>query len=289
MTADVGAVALFVTRAQEADPRTIFDASNLEAAAAICRALDGLPLAIELAAARVSTLGLRAVRDRLDARFKLLTGGARATLRRHQTLRAALEWSHGLLNEAERLVFRRLGVCAGGFTMELAQAVAGDEHLDDWAVLESLSALVDKSLVVAESGEPPRYRLLETTRAFAIERLAVAGETASLLRRHAQALYDYLLPLAARHYSLSLAEMQRGHAELDNLRAALDWAVSSEGDRTLAYGLLGASNFVWYHGGQQLEGCERCRRLLPVDGIAPDIEARFQLTHARLGRGDCRA
>ena len=116
------------------DPRFAVNDDNAILTIDICRRLDGLPLAIELAAARVPTLGLRAVRDKLDARFKLLKGSSRATPLRHQTLRAALEWSHGLLNEAERIVFRRLGVFAGGFTMELAQAVAGDASQDDWAV-----------------------------------------------------------------------------------------------------------------------------------------------------------
>jgi predicted ATPase len=117
-----------------------------------------------MAAARAATLGLRPVRDKLDARFKLLTGGSRATLRRHQTLRAALEWSHNLLDDAERAVFRRLGVFAGGFTMELAQAVAGDATLDEWAVLDHLSALVDKSLVVAEAAIRRAYRLTARAR-----------------------------------------------------------------------------------------------------------------------------
>ena len=138
----------------------------------------------------MATLGLQPVRDKLDARFKLLTGGSRATLRRHQTLRAALEWSHNLLTDAEQAVFRRLGVFAGGFTMEMAQAVAGDAQLDEWAVLDHLSALVDKSLVVADAGDAPRYRLLESARAFALEQLAV-GETADSARRHALAMRDF--------------------------------------------------------------------------------------------------
>src|SRR5678815_3254417 len=117
----------------------------------------------------VGTLGLRAVRDKLDARFKLLTGGARSTLRRHQTLRAALEWSHHLLSGDERIVFRRLGAFAGGFTVELAQAVASDGSLDAWCVLDLVSQLVDKSLVSVDPGDPPRYRLVESARAFALE------------------------------------------------------------------------------------------------------------------------
>ena len=159
---EAGAVALFEARVRAVDPRFALTDENLALAIDVCRRLDGLPLAVELAAARVGTLGLRPVRDKLDARFKLLTGGARATLRRHQTLRAALEWSHNLLEADERAVFRRLGAFAGGFTMETAQAVAADGAIDEWAVLDHLSALVEKSLVVMDPGDPPRYRMLES-------------------------------------------------------------------------------------------------------------------------------
>ena len=193
---EFGAVALFEARVRAVDPRFALNDDNAVIAIDICRRLDGLPLAIELAAARVPTLGLLTVRDKLDARFKLLTGGSRTKLRRHKTLRATLEWSHGLLNEAERIVFRRLGVFAGGFTMELAQAVAGDGRVDNWAVLDHMSALVDKSLVVAEPGEPPRYRLLESARAFALEQLAEGGtserEMAEMLKRHAVGMLAFL-------------------------------------------------------------------------------------------------
>ena len=224
------------------DPRFALNDENSILAIDICRRLDGLPLAIELAAARVPTLGLRAVRDKLDARFKLLTGGARATLRRHQTLRAALEWSHGLLNDAERIVFRRLGVFAGGFTMELAQAVAGDEELDEWEVLEHLSALVDKSLVVAEPGEPPRYRLLESARAFALEHLAEGGdgEMADTLSRHALGILAFLQRVNDARLDGELRADQYAALvvpELDNLRAAYAWAASEEGDPKVAIAL----------------------------------------------------
>ncbi|MDQ3189134.1 MAG: helix-turn-helix transcriptional regulator, partial [Pseudomonadota bacterium] len=190
-TGTPAAVALFVARAQAANPQLQLTSSHLMTMADICRRLDGLPLAIELAAARVRLLGVDGVRARLDERFSILTGGTRSVLRRHQTLRATLEWSHQLLSAEERAVFRRLGVFVGGFSLELAQAVAADEHLDQWAVLDLLGHLVDKSLVVADGGAEPRYRLLETTRAFALEQLAGAGETVHLLRRHAEALLAF--------------------------------------------------------------------------------------------------
>ena len=164
----------------------------LPAVIEICRRLDGIPLAIELAAARLPLLGVEGLRARLDERFNVLTAGARVVLRRHQTLRATLEWSHGLLTPDEQTVFRRLGVFAGSFTLEAAQHVVSDERIDVWAALDHLGALVDKSLVLAEGDPVPRYRLLETTRAYALERLAEAGETARMLRRHAEAILALL-------------------------------------------------------------------------------------------------
>ena len=161
------AVALFVARAQAADRRFELCAENQTVVAEICRRLDGLPLAIELAAARVPLLGIEGLRDKLDQRFHVLTSGRRTSLRRHQTLRAALEWSHHLLATAEQVVLRRLSVFAGGFTLEAAQQVAEDEQgIDRWDVLEHLGALVEKSLVIAEGDVVPRYRMLESTRLF---------------------------------------------------------------------------------------------------------------------------
>jgi predicted ATPase/DNA-binding winged helix-turn-helix (wHTH) protein len=284
VAADAGAVALFVARAQAADPHLRFDAARLATAAAICRALDGIALAIELAAARVPLFGVEGLHQRLSERLRILTGGARMALRRHQTLRAALEWSHSLLTPGEQTVFRRLGVFAGGFSLELAQVVAADDAIDRWQVVELLGHLIDKSLVVADSGAVPRYRLLETARAFALESLAAAGETTGLLRRHAQSLTEELAPQHAAYWTLAEAEAERAPRELDNLRAALDWAESLDGDRLLAVALMAVSYRVWHTTGQLLEGIERCRRLLPLpDGIDPQIEANFWLVFGRLG------
>ena len=236
---EFGAVALFEARVKAVDPRFAMSDESLALVIDICRRLDGLPLAIELAAARVATLGLRPVRDKLDARFRLLTGGSRTSLRRHQTLRAALEWSHSLLNEAERAVFRRLGVFAGGFTMELAQAVAGDARLDEWAVLDHLASLVDKSLVVADAGSAPRYRLLESARAFALEQLA-ADETEVMLRRHALTMRDFMERVDSANLDCELRSDQFAALalpELDNLRAAHAWATAETGDPRIAIAL----------------------------------------------------
>ena len=274
---EFGAVALFEARVRAADPRFALTDESLPLVVDICRRLDGLPLAIEMAAARVATLGLRTVRDKLDARFKLLTGGSRTTLRRHQTLRAALEWSHNLLNDAERAVFRRLGVFAGGFTMEMAQAVASDAQLDEWAVLDQLSALVDKSLVVADAGEAPRYRLLESARAFALEQLA-AGETADMLRRHAVAMRDFLQRVDDANLDGELRTDQfaaRVLPELDNLRAAHAWATGEAGDPQIAVGLAA-------HAGALIDYALECRGwLVPLKQRVEDgpvdtaVEARF--------------
>ncbi len=196
-----GAVELFAARARAVYPHFALTTANLPAVIEICRRLDGIPLAIELAVARLPLLGVEGLRARLNDRFNLLTGGARVVLRRHQTLRATLEWSHALLTPDEQTVFRRLGVFAGGFTLEAAQYVACDDRIDPWIVLDHLGALVDKSLVLAEGDPIPRYRMLETARAYALERLAEADETQAMLRRHAQGLVALLEPFESDDWS----------------------------------------------------------------------------------------
>ena len=254
---EAGAVALFEARVRAVDPRFALTDENLALAIDVCRRLDGLPLAVELAAARVGTLGLRPVRDKLDARFKLLTGGARATLRRHQTLRAALEWSHNLLEADERAVFRRLGAFAGGFTMETAQAVAADGAIDEWAVLDHLSALVEKSLVVMDPGDPPRYRMLESARAFALEQLADA-EMPATMQRHALAMCDFLRRVDGANLDGELRTDQyaaRVLPELDNLRAAYAWAAGEPGDPPTAVALAA-------HAGSLIDYAPECQEWL---------------------------
>jgi predicted ATPase/DNA-binding winged helix-turn-helix (wHTH) protein len=239
-----GAVALLEARVRAVDSRFSLGDEVMDVAIDICRRLDGLPLAIELAAARVATLGLRPVRDKLDERFRLLTGGSRATLRRHQTLRAALEWSHNLLNDAEQAVFRRLAVFAGGFMMEMAQFVAGDAQLDEWAVLDHLSALVEKSLVVAGDGDVPRYRLLESARAFGLEQLAAAGETTETLKKHALAVRRHFERVDNVNLDGGLRTEQLEASllpELDNLRAAHSWATAEGADVETAIVLAACS------------------------------------------------
>jgi len=242
-----GALALFEARAAAADPRFHLDEQNAAVVADICRRLDGLPLAIELAAARVPLLGVEGLRERLEHGIRVLAAGARSADPRHQTLRATFDWAHALLSPDEQRVLRRLAVFVGGFTLELAQQVAVEPPaLDEWGVLDVLGALVDKSLVVAEPGDRPRYRLLETTRAYAREQLERAGELDELAARHAHAVCRLFVATEAQKNgeggTLSTAGLLRRLApELDNLHAARDWARSSRGRPAVAVALAASS------------------------------------------------
>jgi len=278
-----GAVALFVARARAVEPRFRLAADNVEAVVDICRRLDGIPLAIELAAARMPLLGVTGLQSRLSQMFNVLTGVARMKLRRHQTLRAALDWSVGLLTDEERTVFRRLGAFAGGFTLELAQAVARDATIDEWLVLDILAQLIDKSLVIAEGEDEPRYRLLEPTRAFALEQLATAGESDAVMRRHAEAVCDAMAMSDEVRWTEPEARRVRRFAEIGNLRAAADWAMSPAGDRGLAIRMLGTGWPVWIGNSTTAEGFARMMALWPLPAnLPPGVEAAFCLALASL-------
>lgn len=270
-----GAVSLFVARARTADRQFELRPDNQATVAEICRRLDGIPLAIELAAARVALLGVEGLRDRLDQRFHVLTTGNRASLQRHQTLRAALDWSHHLLSVAEQAVLRRLGVFVGGFTLEAAQHVAEDEDgIDRWDVLEHLGALVDKSLVVAEGGPVPRYRFLETTRLFALERLIDSGELVATRSRHR----DWFLHLVeSSQPTLLTNEAQRTMARLDlerdNLSAALAWAPDTE-DAQAGLRLAQATHYYWFLHSMPRRGLEVARTALDRPGAGATSVAR---------------
>jgi len=228
-----GAVALFVERARAIDQRFSLDAANTPAAIETCRALDGLPLAIELAAARAPLLGTERLLASMQDRFRLLTASRnRAAPSRQRTLRSALEWSYGLLHEHDRRVFRRLGVVAGSGSLEFVQQVLvdGDDALDTWAVVDALDTLVDRSLVaVSTTGDvgATRYRLLETPRAYALERLDEAGERPALQRRHAFALAATFDAAYEELFSGRVGVddwLHRREADFDNARDALRWA-----------------------------------------------------------------
>lgn len=229
-----GAVALFVERAQAADRHFRLDAGNVASVIDVCRQLDGMALALELAAARVPLLGMMRLQAALADRLRVLTSGHRGAPPRQQTLRAALEWSLGLLNQAEQRVFCRLGVLAGGFTLDMALQVAADADggpLDEWAVLEALGALADRSLVSVDGQATPRYALLASPRLLALERLAANGEAAAVQRRHAEAVSGLF---AARDADLQAGRLGQDsflrqlEPELDNARAALAWARTQE-------------------------------------------------------------
>jgi len=229
-----GAVALFAGRAQSVDQRFLLSDANASAVIETCRALDGLPLAIELAAARAPMLGLKRLLASMQGRLDVLTASRdRAAPARQQTLRSALEWSHGLLQERERQVFRRLAVMAGSASLELVQHVlvdADDAALDVWGVVDALDTLVERSLVAvlpADDAGDPRYRLLETPRAYALERLAAAGEQPALQRRHALAVAAMFDAAYEEYFGGRIGVdgwlRERG-PDLDNARDALRWA-----------------------------------------------------------------
>ena len=223
LSLDVEAITLFADRAQRARPTFHIAGDDAALVADICRRLDGIPLAIELAAARVRALSLRQIADSLHDRFRLLTGGARNMMRRQQTLRASVDWSHALLTEPERVLFRRLGVFMGGFDLDAAQAVAATTEVEQFQILDQLSLLVDKSLVIAEDvSGAMRYRLLETMRQYALEKLTESGEADTVRDRHRD---HYVAAAAAREGDPRLVQWADG--ETGNLLAAHAWSVDS--------------------------------------------------------------
>ena len=229
-TAD--AVRLFVDRAQAAAPGFALTDANAHVVSEICRRLDGIPLAIELAAARVAILSPEEILQRLGDRFRLLTGGRRGAVPRQQTLQALIDWSWNLLAEPDRQLLRRLSVFAGGWTLDAATAVCGDGSGDAPDVLDALGRLVDRSLVVVDRGSSTRYRLLETIRQYARDRLIESGEAEVLARRH----LDHFLALAERAgpalWGPGMAEWTRRlEVDEDNLRTAIEWALEVDAER----------------------------------------------------------
>src|ERR1700693_5810161 len=278
-----GAVRLFVERARAAAPHFSPDA-RVAALAGICRRLDGIPRGIELAAARAATLGIEGVAARLDDRFRLLVGGHRTAMPRHQTLRATLDWSDELLTEPERVVLRRVAIFAGGFTLQAASAVAADEEITAAEVVDCVTNLVAKSLVTADaSGATVRYRLLETTRAYLLEKLVEAGEFDAVARRHARRYLDVFDGADADAETRSASEWLAEYGpRIDNVRAALDWAFSPGGDASIGVALTIAAVPLWVQL-SLLGGCrERVERALASlsDAGAASARPRMQLSAA---------
>ncbi|MBA9001717.1 BTAD domain-containing putative transcriptional regulator [Thermomonospora cellulosilytica] len=266
--AESGAVRLFVARATAADPAFAFDPGAAPAVAAICTRLDGLPLALELAATRVRALGVHELAARLDDRFRLLAGGRRDAPARHRTLRAVIDWSWEPLPEPERAVLRRLAVHADGCTLRAAEAVCAGDGVPAADVPELLARLVDRSLVVVTRtrGET-RYRLLESVAAYCHERLEAAGETARVRARH----LDHYLDLAERAEPALRGRAQRRtlallDAESANLRTALEHAA----DPGRALRLVNALAWYWYLRGRIGEARRSFAQALSIDGPVPD-------------------
>jgi predicted ATPase/DNA-binding winged helix-turn-helix (wHTH) protein len=286
------AVRLFVARARAADPHFNLNERNAATVATICRRLDGIPLAIELAAARAAALGIEGLARRLDLRFHVLTGGRRTALPRHQTLRATLDWSHRLLSEPDRIVLRRLAVFAGSFSLEAATCVVADPALAEWEVIGRIAELVDKSLVVADaSGAVRRYRLLESTHAYAMEKLADSGEFGSLARLHALHFRDYVRSALSLWEETPSVQWLEAHApEIDNIRVALDWAFGADGDPTTGMELAAASYPIWYLLSLMQEGRARLERAMEAIGpsTAKALEARLRYGYGFLSTGEPR-
>jgi len=266
------AMQLFIERAQAALPTFTLSETNSAAIAEICRRLDGIPLAIEFAAARVRVLSPDQIASRLGDAFRLLTAGSRTALPRHRTLRATMEWSYGLLAPREQVLLRRLGVFAGAFTLGAAEQVCAGEPLEVEDILDGVSALVDKSLVLMAPGDgEARYRLLETVRQYGAERLDESNEREDLERRFAD---FYLAMMEAAAPNLVGGSNQPGlvarlSAEYDNIRAACGWAVSDASRAEHAYRFIGALFWLWYATGQFREARQLTDRALALD--APEL------------------
>jgi predicted ATPase/DNA-binding CsgD family transcriptional regulator len=271
---DYEATRLFVERARSSFPDFAPTEGDAPLIGAICQRLDGLPLAIELAAARIGNLPVEQIASRLDDTFDLLTSGRRATPSRQQTLRATMAWSYDLLTASERRMFDRLATFAGGWTLEAAEAVVAGDGVERGDVLDLLGRLVDKSLVVLERrGErEARYRLLETLRQYGQERLDARGEMETLRRWHAE-YFTTLAEEAERAFfgPDELPALLRLDEEHDNIRDALGWLIAS-GDTARGQRLGGVFGHYWFFRGALTEGASWLRRLLAMpDGDAPTV------------------
>ena len=274
-------ILLFVGRAQAVHPSFTLTKDNASAVAEICRRLDGLPLALELAAARIKLLQPQAILTRLDDKLKLLTGGARDLPIRHQTLRNTLEWSYDLLNQEEKVLFARLGVFVGGFTFEAVEAICNSDGKLD--ILESLTSLLNNSLLRQhESIETePRFGMLETIRAYALERLIESGEFDALRAGHAQYFGGIILNQAGFqiYSSNSTHWLNWFEQELDNIRATLSWGLSTPQGIQLGTSLIYMLFWFWYRRGYFMEGLEWANKYLAL----PDVQNTPPLRAFALG------
>ena len=278
------ALRLFVERAQGVSPGFTLTETNAATAVRICRRLDGIPLAIELAAARLRLLSLEQIAARLDDTFRLLTGGSRTDLPRHQTLKALIDWSYNLLSEKEKLLLLRLSVFAGGWTVEAAEAICADEALLKDEILDLLGQLLDKSLAGMESGTKsgqPRYRMLETIRQYAHDRSLESGGGAMVRERH----LDYYLDLSLRAEVELIGINLRWwrdllDEEIDNLRLAVEWSLAGGVEK----GMRMALALTWFlQNRHPIDGIEWLRRLLASE--SDDEPELREKTERRAARG----
>lgn len=269
------AVQLFVERVKQQLPDFELTREREAAVAEICIHLDGIPLALELAAARARSLSIEQISARLTDRFRLLTGGSRSALARQQTLRATFDWSYDLLGEDERVVLRRLSVFPGNFSVAAASAVASDQSVDEYAVIDVVSELVSRSLLVADTKTADaRYWLLETTRAYALEKLGESGESEVSNRRHAEYVRDFF-KTASEDWLRRPDAAWHGKFEpmLADVRAALEWALAAQNGGDIGISLAGLSGVLFAVLGLLAEGTHWCERAFAcIDSGTPLID-----------------
>ena len=255
---------LFMDRASAANPNFQFTDENASSVAQICLRLDGIPLALELAAARARVLSAKQIAERLDDRFRLLTGGSRTALPRQQTLQALIDWSYDLLTDSEKALFRRLAVFIGGWTLEAAEAVCAGDGIEAYEVLDLLTEIVDKSLVqVDESGEIIRYQRLETISQYAREKLLATDEAIHVRNRHLDYYLDFASLLEKDYinpYQYDIIDKMR--LENDNIRSALSWAVENRVEKAARLLSLSSTFWPWVMMGNTSEVRERCSTVL---------------------------
>ena len=282
------AVKLFIDRATSSVPTFSVTNDNAPALAQICHRLDGIPLAIELAAAKVRVLSVEQIAKRLDDRFRLLTGGSRAALERHQTLRATIDWGHNLLSPLEQILFRRLSVFVGGWTLEAAESVCGFGGINSFEVLDVLTHLVDKSLAIVDEGAGTsrypaggsfRYRMLETIRQYASEKLFDANEGDKVHERHLRFFLDMTNESKQELEKGNQTVLENFESERGNLRAAIEWSQSGE---SADAGLELAAALLWYWAlrGYLSEGIERLRSSLALSQTQARSQVRAKALNA---------
>ena len=277
---EFGAIALFVDRASLVNQSFCLNDDNAPIVADICRRLDGIPLAIELAAARVKVLSVANIDHRLNERFKLLTAGSRTALPRQKTLGALIDWSYDFLSAEERHLFNQVSIFAGTFTLEGASAVC--QCGDEGDIFELIASLADKSLVVADTtGSQERYRLLESMREYALQKLTASGERENVARRHAEYFLATAKTAAISFNSARLSDWLGSlEPEVENFRATLEWALGGNHDIVIGAALASALEMLWWHGGLEAEG----RRWVEMglrrigEGAEPDTADRLRRT-----------